>query len=124
MEVRLEIDAGSELGLVEVTLDSLTVLLLQRPLDPVAEAALDVGEAAVIHLAIEQDIQHVCIDDKKGRRMALAVGLRVVGTLGPLLRAKQLRIITAVKPYLDRLEEVGTWYDDDLIQRVLVAADE
>lgn len=48
---------------------------LQSPLTPFASIALDDGEAALIQLALEQRISRVCIDELKGRRAALAVGL-------------------------------------------------
>jgi predicted nucleic acid-binding protein len=47
-------------------------------------SALDAGEAAVILLALEQPIPLVCTDEWKGRRMALAIGLKVTGALGLL----------------------------------------
>ena len=111
-------------GHTEVTLEWLEVAQLRQPLNPVAAAALDVGEAAVIQLALEQDVQRVCIDDKKGRRMALAVGLKPVGTLGLLLRAKNTGVISEVKPYLNRIMETGAWYAPALIERILREARE
>jgi len=66
----------------------------------------------------------VCIDDKKGRRLALAVGLKPVGTLGLLLRAKNAGVIPEVKPYIDRLTETGAWYAPALVERILRAAKE
>jgi predicted nucleic acid-binding protein len=53
----------------------------------IARAELGAGEAAVIQLALEQGIAVVAIDERKGRRAALSVGLRVTGSLGLLGRA-------------------------------------
>lgn len=49
---------------------------------------LDLGEAAVIQLALEQNIDWVCIDDLKGRRAAHAAGLHFTGSLGLPATAK------------------------------------
>jgi len=91
---------------------------------PVAVAALDSGEAATIQLALERGIRRVCIDDLKGRRVALAVGLEVTGLLGLLARARALGLVDAVRPWVERLVEGGAWYDDDLIRRVLASLGE
>ena len=46
---------------------------------------LDIGEAAVIHTALTEDIATVAIDELKGRRVARLHGLQVTGSLGILL---------------------------------------
>ena len=123
-EVAQEIRAGAALGYPVVLQPWLTVIPLGKPLDPIALAALDTGEAAVIHIAVEQGIRRVCMDDRKGRRAALAVGLDVVGSLGLLARAKQLGIIPAVRPVADRLSNEGAWYDVELLRRFFEAIGE
>jgi predicted nucleic acid-binding protein len=106
-EVAAEIDAGQARG-YPVSLPAwLAVLPLKAPLSPLALAALDVGEAAVIQLALEQNIETVCIDDLKGRRAAAAVGLQVVGSLGLLGKAKTLGLISQARPSPFRSESVS-----------------
>ncbi len=51
---------------------------------------LDPGEAASIILAIEVSADVVLLDERRGRRMAAAMGLRVVGLLGILAGAKAM----------------------------------
>ena len=68
---------------------------LSKPLDLVARANLGAGEAAVIELALQEGVPRVVIDERRGRRAALAVGLHVTGTLGLLGRAKELGIVPA-----------------------------
>jgi predicted nucleic acid-binding protein len=85
----------------------------------VALAALDLGEAAVIQLALEQGASRVCIDERKGRHAALAVGLRVTGALGLLARAKEFDLIPALRPAIDRLRREGAFYAEDLVREVL-----
>lgn len=54
---------------------------------------LDQGEAEVIVLAKEQSINEVIIDERVARMQAHVSGLKVVGSLGLLLRAKKSGLI-------------------------------
>jgi uncharacterized protein len=95
------------------------VVILATEPSPIILAALDLGEAAVIHLALEQKVNIVCIDEWKGRRAALASGLKVTGVLGLLARAKRLGIIQEMRPYVERALRSGVRYHPDLLRRVL-----
>jgi len=88
-EVRAELDEGRRTGYSDVSPDWLWIEQLRAPLSRVAASALDTGEAAVIQLVLERGIAWVCIDEWKGRRAALAAGLKVTGVLGLLGLAKQ-----------------------------------
>lgn len=81
-EVRTELDAGQAAGHVEVRPAWLSVLDLAAPLHPALVAGPDMGEAAVIQLALERGARLVCIDEWKARRAAAAAaaGLQVTGT--------------------------------------------
>jgi uncharacterized protein len=54
-----------------------------------------------------------------GRRAAAAVGLRVTGTLGLLGRAKVQGVVSVVRPYVDRMQMKGVWFDQELLARFL-----
>jgi predicted nucleic acid-binding protein len=123
-EVVDEIAAGVAVGHPDLRPEWLTVLELSKPVDPVARATLDLGEAAVIQLALEQQVARVCLDDRKGRRAARAVKLEVTGSLGLLVRAKTLGIIPALRPHLERMLQQGAYYDEELVRRVLEGVDE
>jgi len=123
-EVREELDAGATAGYVTIDVPWLQVVTLAAGIDPVSRAALDPGEAAVIQLATELAIPIVCLDDRKGRRAALATGLRVTGSLGLLVRAKRLGLLPAIRPVLDRALAAGVWYDADLVRLVLESVGE
>ena len=118
-QVRAELDAGARAGYLKVTPPWLVVEPLMRPLDPVASVNLDAGEAAVIQLALEQSGAWACLDDLKARRTALAVGLRVTGTLGLLARAKQSGLLPALRPLVERLQRDGIWFSSELLELVL-----
>ena len=86
--------------------------------------ALDVGEAAVIQLALERGIGDVCIDEWRGRRVAKSAGLRVTGSLGLLGRCKRRGIIKELSPWIERLVAAGARYHPDLLRRFLDAVGE
>lgn len=119
-----ELNAGVALGRQEVDAPWLAVQPLASPIPELIRATLDEGEAAVIQLALEAGIRLVCIDDLRGRRMAKAVGLEVIGVLGLLGKAKELRIVPAVKPYIDRLLAAGAHYSPELVGVILTDAGE
>ena len=58
-------------------------------ISPLLLNSLDIGEASVIQLALNENIPTVCIDESAGRRIARLSGLSVTGSIGILLRAKQ-----------------------------------
>ena len=118
-QVEAEILAGASQGYDTEIPAWLTILSLKNPLSPLAVASLDAGEAAVIQLALENNISLVCIDELKGRRAALAVGLKVVGSLGLLGRAKTLGLISNARPFIEKAVKSGIFYDKNLIKTFL-----
>lgn len=67
---------------------------------------VDEGEAAAIALAAELG-WHVVLDDRKARRIARQMGLKVIGTIGVLVKAKQAGIIPTIMPLLEALGTAG-----------------
>lgn len=118
-QVEAEIMNGASLGYPVALPGWVNVLSLQSPLTPVASLALDDGEAAVIQLALEQRLTRVCIDELKGRRAALSVGLQVVGSLALLGRAKTKGLIPAARPFIEQAQQGGIYYDANLISTFL-----
>lgn len=123
-EVQAELAEGEDAGHPKVAPPWLTVCPLCQHISPVVLSALDRGEAAVIQLALERSIPLVCIDEWKGRRAALAVGLKAVGVLGLLGKAKLLGLIPAVRPFIEKALLSGIRYDSELIERVLESVGE
>lgn len=124
VEVKAELDQGQARGYPVLAPSWLTVLALERPLDPIALATLDPGEAAVLQLAFERGIALVCLDDARGRRAAHAACLRLTGSLGLLVRAKTLGLVGALRPIVGKMQERGVWYDQHLVDRILAGAGE
>ncbi len=85
---------------------------------------IDAGEAEVFALAVEHDARLVILDENKGRRRATKVGLKVKGTLGVLLEAKEEGLIVATKPLLIQLRANGMRLSESLINKVLQEAGE
>ncbi len=100
------------------------VVSLQDPSRADLIADLERGEAEVIALAQEQDAGLVIIDERLARRHAKRLGMRLTGTLGILLKAKQLGMVGAIEPLIEQLRQSGIRLGDDLIAEVLKLAGE
>lgn len=59
---------------------------------------LDLGESTAIALALENLCDSLLIiDERKGRKIAASLGIRIIGALGILLLAKHRNLIPSVK---------------------------
>jgi len=85
---------------------------------------LGAGETEVIGLALENPTSRVILDDQLGRRIALLNHLTVTGTLGVVVKAKQMGYLTKVKPIVQDLRLAGLWMSDSLEQLILAQAGE
>ena len=86
---------------------------------------LDVGEAEAIALVLEQNAAYILLDESDGRMAARLLGLRPLGVVGVLLRAKQRGDLQAVSPIVDRMrDEAGFFIAGSLEARILEAAGE
>ena len=83
------------------------------------ELELDQGEASAIALALQMEDPLLIIDEKKGRAVAKRLGLRVTGTLGIIVKAKERGYLSAAKPVLDRLMDEGFRMSDLLFKHIL-----
>lgn len=90
----------------------------------VAAWGLDVGEAAVLAVALGRPGTQAVLDDLAARRCAAALGIPTQGTLGLVLVAKQLGMIPEVRPVLASLRQAGLYVSDRLIAAVLAQAGE
>jgi predicted nucleic acid-binding protein len=67
------------------------------------ETQIDWGEASALALAKEIDNALLLIDDLKARKLAKKLNLKFTGSLGVINKAKQLGIIEAIRPIIDKL---------------------
>ncbi|NER48974.1 MAG: DUF3368 domain-containing protein [Symploca sp. SIO1A3] len=85
---------------------------------------LDLGEVAAIILAEELEANHLLIDERAARRVALTRQLPVIGTVGILVLAKQRGLIDNVKTILDAMITNGTRIGERLYKQALLLAQE
>ena len=85
---------------------------------------LDPGEASAIALALETPDCELILDDGQGRRVARALHLAVVGTVGIGIRAKQAGLLPALRPFTDELLAAGLRLHPDILADALRQAEE
>ena len=114
---------------VEPTVPTLPRWLVVHPLalglkPDVVGGSIGPGEHEVISLGLELRAERLILDEQPARRLANSLGLRVIGTVGLLLAAKERGFLTTIKPELDRLLEVRFFMDTELYNRVIDQAGE
>jgi len=122
-----EVEAGRSLGVALPALETLPWVRVQK----VVNAALlpllpdlGAGEREVLALALERSNPLVILDDSFARRFAQRLELPLTGTLGLLLKGKEMGRIDLVKPLLDRLEALHFRLDQRTRADVLTVAGE
>jgi len=100
----------------------LTWLEIQAPealiLEPLS-ILVDRGEAEAIALAQSTPDSTVLLDDAQARRVAERLGIRRIGTLGILRKAKKAGLIVELKVYIEQLRTNGIYIRPSLIDAVL-----
>jgi hypothetical protein len=82
-------------------------------------AELHQGEAATLVLAQEQNADAVLVDDLQTRNFATAMGLRIIGTAGVLLLAREKGLEVDVKAALDSIRGRGFRLSEKVYQDIL-----
>jgi predicted nucleic acid-binding protein len=96
-----------------------------QPLPPQLEkASLGPGESQALGLALELHADLVILDERPGRRLAVALGLNVAGTAGILLRAKHAGFVPAVRPFLEELRRLEFHLSEAIVDQILADAGE
>ena len=85
---------------------------------------LDAGEASAILLAEQIKCRFLLIDERRGRQIARARGVPVVGLAGVLLAAKRSGLLPSVASTLADLSREGYRLSDALVSEVLRLAGE
>ena len=97
---------------VEEVQDHALARVLQRDLDR--------GEAEAIALALQMRANRVLLDEREGRRVAKSLGLKVIGVLGILLRARSDGHLGSLHEAMELLQEqAGFRIGKELFAQVL-----
>lgn len=101
---------------------SLPWLSVEVPADLTLLSALkmlvDDGEAEAIALASQRGCR-IVLDDRQARLVGSHLGLKVIGTVGVLVKAKSCGVIPTLKPALDELETNGFYLGRALKEEAL-----
>ena len=81
--------------------------------------SLHKDEVEIMILAVEVKANLCIIDDLLARRYAKYNNLNITGTIGVLLKAKELCIITKIRPIMDELIDSGVYIDSKLYNKVV-----
>lgn len=90
-----------------------------------ASPLLDAGERTALSLALTSASDcDVLIDERRGRLAAERAGLNVLGTLGLLVRARQLGLVGPVRPLAEQLLASGYHLGRPLVDETLASLGE
>jgi predicted nucleic acid-binding protein len=85
----------------------------------IISSGLGIGESSTIALALEQKNALIILDDKKARRLAKEYELSVTGTLGVVVKAKNMGFIVDIQSVLNDFKQYGFWIPYDIEQFLL-----
>jgi predicted nucleic acid-binding protein len=88
------------------------------------ETQIDKGEASAIALASEYENTLLLLDDLKARKLATKLGFKFTGSLGVIHKAKEMSVITKVKPLIDKLLRTDFRVADNIVNAILKMNDE
>lgn len=80
--------------------------------------SLDDGEKHTIEAALVHKADFTLIDEKLGRNLAEFLGLKVTGTLGILLKAKQQNKIPSFIACVKAMQQQGIRYNNQLVEKL------
>lgn len=83
------------------------------------QTQVDAGEASALALASEFLDVVLLLDDLKARKLAKQLNIKVTGTLGVIHKAKQMSVITRIKPLIDKLLLTDFRISETVIEELL-----
>lgn len=118
-EVADECEVGGVIAVPALRgLDWLTIVESTPISHPNLLLELDKGEKHTLDMAQKQQADWVLIDERIGRNVAEYLGLKVTGTLGVLLKAKQQGLIPSFRQCVGVMQQHGIYYHPGLIEKL------
>ena len=77
----------------------------------------------MIQLALNNNIQTVCIDETVGRRIARLNNLSLTGSIGILIRASKEGYLFSMRDAIKNMQARGIWLSDSVIKFALEQVD-
>lgn len=121
-EVKDEIIKGSSSKFAAKEFEEANFLIIEtvfQRISPFLKNVLDIGEAAVIQLALDKGIKTVCIDEKAGRRVAKLNNLFLTGSVGILIQAKKMGFISSINDALLNMKSRGIYLSAGVVDFAL-----
>lgn len=119
--VLTEIIAGPVDDPARLFLNSTPLPIVPVVADPMVLAwDLGNGETAVLSHALTYSGWTVVIDDGAARRCARALDIPLIGTLGVIIKARQVGLIPAAAPILKELQLYGFRLDERIVRQALL----
>lgn len=91
-----------------------------RPVNP----GLGPGERSAIAIALQLADSLLIVDDRAARAEAQSLGLTIIGTVAIIGLAKRQGLISAARPFLERLQPAGYSIHPHIVAQVLRAVEE
>ncbi|MGI8543471.1 MAG: DUF3368 domain-containing protein [Aridibacter sp.] len=117
-EILITQDVKNEFGLELPKWIKIRTVKDQSRVDALA-LVLDKGEASAIALSMETAESVLIIDEKKGRRIAQELNIKIIGTLGIILKAKENGLISSIEDILEKLENADFRISPSLKKKIL-----
>jgi predicted nucleic acid-binding protein len=90
----------------------------------IIEGLLGSGEMEAMALYKKLNADWLLVDDEKARKAARFNKIKIIGSLGVLLLAKEKKLIQNIRPYVVRIQDQNIYYSEKILQEVFELANE
>lgn len=98
--------------------------VLNKNYQEILELQLDKGESSAIALALETENCTIILDDYKARKIAKKLSVSFTGTIGIIIKAKQVGLINSIKPILEKIKSTNFRLSKEIETQALILANE
>ena len=98
--------------------------VINKEYQHILQLEVDNGEASAIALSLEEGNSLLILDDSKARKLAAKLDLSYTGTLGVILKAKQLGVIPVIKPIISKIQRTNFRFSEKIYIELLLLANE